>query len=594
MPASDHADRLTRDLFDFARQLHASGVRTAIMSPGSRSTPLTMAFSALPDLQHHVVLDERSAAFMALAHGKVTGRPAALICTSGTAAANYFPAVVEARSSGAPLLLLTADRPPLLRELGASQTIDQLKLYGDFAVFFHEVGEWQDTERDRKRLMLLAGQAVQASMEAGGPAHLNFPLRKPLEPSNELVNRLASEPHDQHLPVTRHVIDGSTGAPYYAGEADAGQTPGGKQHVRQLLERHRRRLLVIGGMPAYAPPPGRLLAWAQAHNCPVLAEPASQLNPAAAAQGGHPGGAEVIITGGDVFLRDENRLRQLAPELILRVGRHPLGNGLHRLLEHAGEAIQILFQPPGRWDDPSLSADYRLPLHHAWQLPDAPAGPDQWLQAWQQAATGYHRALASLLDETEALTDPAVFHDLVPAIEPDRSVVLSNSFPVRDFDQFAFHRKTTQPVLVNRGAGGIDGLTSTAIGVCQARGADAVLFTGDLAFLHDTNALMAAATLEANLTVVVINNGGGTIFRMLPFESHDHRFTRYFETPQSVDTAMLCKAYGAGHRVVDRREDLLPAYRDLSARKGLHVLECRTDAGASMAVRKQLWNRPVP
>lgn len=545
----------------FLRSLRQCGLRHCIISPGSRSTPLTMAAAANPGLQKQVVLDERSAAFLAMGIGKATGTPAALICTSGTAVANYFPAVIEARMSGVPLLLLTADRPPHLRHSGANQTIDQQRIFGNYPVFYHEMGEPVMKEEDFESLHGIARQAFNSARSQPGPAHLNFPFRKPLEPRAEYIRQAAEknrsiEP-DRPTPAIR---------------------PGHRltftDAEHQLIARAERPLIICGQL-ARKDAIHHIFEWAGRLRVPVLSEQGyPDLTPA--------------IQGFEGFLRRPEHRKNLRPDLILRFGRQPASKSLQQAVKEWKGVSHLYFADIPPHADMARATTHTIewssrPLDGAAFEPLALS----WLQQWQHVERAYCYESEQLLANCPSLTDGHIYHRLSGAVPKSWFLFFSNSFPVRDRSMFGRWNENT--VFTNRGASGIDGIISTAMGINMGLNRPGAAFIGDLAFLHDSNALLNHRQLKQPLLLVVINNGGGSIFRMLPIAEHNEYFEPYFETPQQIDIQCLASAHEIPYQSVTDPDGLEQFDFKTYTEGGIHLLECKTDPDTSMNVRRTLW-----
>lgn len=551
----------------FMRGLYAHGLRHVILSPGSRSTPLTLAFAAFRDIKKHVVLDERSAAFMALGIGKATGKPAALVCTSGTAAANYYPAVVEARMAGVPLLVLTADRPPNLRNIGAPQAIDQVKMFADYPVFFHDAGEPQFDRQDIQRLHLLSRQALQASLQQQGPAHINFPFRKPLEPEPafyqdvEAQNRQLKDDAKDYTLQTEIRYDNC---------------------LQESINRAQKPLVIVGPEVPGRQHSQKLLQWAEEGGMPVVAEPGSvQIEHA----------SPNLVDSYDALLRGKEPLNSLRPDLILRFGQQPVSKALEIALSTWHEVDHLHFSSSRSWQDATASAGNHLPFDASLfdQIKPAAVNP-AWMKQWQEADDRIRNHRDTLFKQDDPLTDGAVYHATLPLVPEQSNIFLSNSFPVRDMALFGGVPQPHHRVFVTRGASGIDGILSSAIGSTLASGRPGTLFIGDLAMLHDANALLSTRMLEQPLVAIVLNNGGGNIFRMLPIADHKAVFHPYFETPQQADFEKLAETYDITYSKAGSGDELCKQYNDSINRPGLHLLECRTDSDRSMEQRRSLWN----
>lgn len=552
------------------RSLYQHGVRHAIISPGSRSTPLTIAAAIHPGIKKKVVLDERSAAFIALGIGKKTGKPAILICTSGTALANYFPAVIEAKESGVPMIIISADRPPALRGIGSSQTIDQLNIFGNRALYFHEVGEPKGALTDIKRIHSLGHQAVDIATIRGGAVHINFPFRKPLEPSKEQLNKQIQLSEQQFR--DHHKAEGAV----------SGRVLHLNPTILSLMAASKRPLILCGpsdparSLQQFARKTGSLL------KAPFIAEPGSSMN--------HQDGDIIRY---EQFLRNPELLSDLKPDLILRFGDQPFTKSLLTALESWSDVLTIHFNSREEIQDHALSVDYHIrcePKDDVDFSEIQKKTTSKWLSKWKVLEQQSGLALDNELSAEEKLTDGHIFHHLSSTLDKNWNIMLSNSFPARDMALFGKHGKDQ---FVNRGAAGIDGIISTAIGQHISGNRPTCCIIGDLAFLHDSNALLSLNKLKQPFVVVVVNNGGGTIFRMLPVAKMNHNvdsddlYKTYFETPEHSNLEKLSDASGIHFVRITNLDDL--GELDLNKIDDRTIVECVTDVNRSMAMRKKLW-----
>ncbi len=548
----------------FVRALYEEGVREAVISPGSRSTALTLAFATHPGINKHVAIDERSAAFMALGLAKSSGNPAVLVCTSGTALANYFPAVIEATQSGVPLIIASADRPPHYRQVNASQTIDQLKMFGSYPVFFHEMSEPVSEERSLKRLKLAAIQSVQHSVEKSGVAHLNFPFSKPFEPDSDYLKQVEFE-------NAKHVHHS---AQNYAFELDNMELD---EHFWSVLISAERPLIIVGPT-SIKDELNFIIPLAEALKAPILAEP-----------GSHIPSSPFSVEGFDGFLRNKKNGTVLKSDLILRFGQQPVSKALNEYLDYHDEVTQISFMGANRWTDGTLSSSKQILLKAPLYIPEiSGSATDEWLRSWKKAEESFKDFRAQHLHPSAPITDGYVFKQLMDIIPEKAFTMVSNSFPIRDISLFGSF--SGKEIYVNRGAAGIDGITSTALGLSLSTRRAGVLFVGDIAFLHDINALLNAKEINQPLVIVLLNNGGGTIFRMLPVHQIKSAYTQYFETPQSAKVTAICRAHGIDHTLVSKPEQIVSVFENLIQQNGVHVMECMTGADESMSQRQLLWN----
>jgi 2-succinyl-5-enolpyruvyl-6-hydroxy-3-cyclohexene-1-carboxylate synthase len=543
-----------------------AGVRHAVVSPGSRSAPLTIALARHPGLEAIPVLDERSAAFFALGLAKRTHRTVVLVCTSGTAGANYFPAVIEAQESGVPLLVVTADRPPEMRACGSGQTIDQQKLFGAHVGFFHELAVPEARVELLAYLRQTVAHAVGRSQQPQpGPVHLNAPFRDPLPPVADGSTR---------------EVEGRLGDDFFA-HFDAPR-PVSSQSVIWQRATTARGVIVAGpaapaDAAAYA---GHVRRLAAELGWPVLADVLSPLRTHA------PAGE--VVTAYDTILRNADRARELTPRTVLCLGGWPTSKVLRGWLETSG--AEILLVAPVAENRDALHGKTRqitAPVE-ALAVQGARIDDPSYAQVWRAAETAARAALDGALAAETGLFEAKAAWLLARELPERTPVFVANSMPVRDLEYFWGATSRALDVAFNRGANGIDGTLSTALGVAHAADRPAVLLTGDLALLHDTNGFLLRTKLRGSLTIVLINNRGGGIFEHLPVAQFEPPFEEYFATPQDVDFAALAAAHGVEHVVVRDWAHFTALIATLPER-GLRVLEVRTDRKRDAARRKQLF-----
>jgi len=548
----------------FVRSLFEQGISRVIISPGSRSTPLTLAFAAHPGFKKTINIDERSAAFMAMGMSKVDGIPTCLLCTSGTAVANYLPAIIEATQSKTPLIVLSADRPPHLRNIGASQSIDQLKIFGDYPVFFHEVGEPKESNNSILRLERAAIQAVQNAVNKHGVSHLNFAFSKPFEPSEDFLNVVKSDNEKQakkkFLVKFEKKNEHTLPAEFRVDAIDT------------------TKPVIIAGCDIPTEIGNSIQKLAKQLNAPILIEPGCNLP-----------SSKYTVTGFDGFLRNKEIAEELIPDFILRFGREPVSKALQNYLNMHSAIKQSRFLSHNEISDETLTANNFIQIEGGFEVNEFEAETDkEWIRNWRRHQKAYYAHKELLMFPTSPLTDGYVFHTLSSLIPAKSFTMLSNSFPVRDMSLFGDY--DGNEIYVNRGAAGIDGILSTAIGISKSSRKTGVLFIGDIAFLHDSNALLKLHEIEYPFLVIVLNNGGGNIFKMLPINDRKNEFSDYFETPHHVSFAALCRAHKINHTLISRPEQLIPSFESHIERPGAHIFECMTDGEDSMDIRRLLWN----
>lgn len=543
------------------------GVRHALVSPGSRSTPLTFALANHSQIEAIPVLDERSAGFFALGLARQYRRPVVLLCTSGTAGANYFPAVIEAQESGVPLIVITADRPPELRDCASGQTIDQQKLFGAHVNFYHELAVPEATLPMLRYLRQTVAHAYERAIRpTAGPVHLNAPFRDPLPPTPDesaksLESKLPGEffAHlDQAPPVTSSSVIWQP-PPTARGLIIAGPvTPeNASRYAAKVRELSRK------------------LGW------PVLADALSPVRH-------HAEAGDNVVTSYDAILRSPNLARELAPHTVLCLESWPTSKVLRGWLDSSD--AEVLLVSPSTANRDALHGRTRQIVSpvESLAIADECVADVSYLQQWHDAETAARGALDRALTEETAMFEGKVSWLLAQHLPASTPVFVASSMPVRDVEYFWPATNRRHAFYFNRGANGIDGTLSTALGVAHGAERPAVLLTGDLALLHDANGFLLRPKLRGALTVVLINNRGGGIFEHLPVAAFEPTFEKFFATPQEVDFEKLCAAHGAGHVLVRDWAHFAELISTLPE-SGLRVLEVRTDRKHDAALRKELF-----
>ncbi len=579
----------------FVDELARAGVRNVVICPGSRSTPLAMMFADQPDMRVWMQVDERSAAYFGLGMAKRLRQPVALLCTSGTAAANFMPAVVEAKLTHVPLLVLTADRPHELRDNGAPQSIDQNRLYGTYAKWFVEVALPEATNAALRYIRTLAARAV-ASVQAipAGPVHLNFPFREPLtaepvpgQPLPPVAQRdaLAWQGRPDNVPYVE-VHDALPGTP----------TAATIRYLMDMVSGARRGLIIAGpdDDPALVEPLARL---ARHLGYPVLADPLSQLR-----CGDHD--RDMTLSSYDAFLRIDSFIEGAQPELILRFGAMPTSKPLLLYLKRYASCPLVIIDGHGGWEEPTqlasqvIHADPAALCRGLLAVLDQPYESEElrppvsqeWTAMWQDADRLTRQALESAIQDFNEPFEGRVFTELAGLLPDGTTLYTGNSMPVRDLDTFFWGSERRIRLMGNRGANGIDGVISSALGASAAGQDEATaLVLGDLSFFHDLNGLLAARLHRLNLTIVLINNDGGGIFSFLPQAAFPEHFEQLFGTPTGLDFRLAVQMYGGQFQRVEDWEQFRKAvYQGLSS-GGLHVIEVPTERASNVKMHRQLW-----
>lgn len=536
------------------------GVEHAVVAPGSRSTPLALALAAESRIRLHVHHDERSAGFMALGLALVAWEPTVVLTTSGTAAVGLHAAVVEADLAAVPLLVCTADRPPELIDVSAPQSIDQTHLFGRAVRWFHAPGIATAAARGHWRA-LAARAYAEATGSRQGPVHLNLAFREPL------VGEVSE------LPEPR-TVDG-------AGWVWRPPTQAPDDPVISLTEDFvgRRGVVIAGARSGHGEAVHRV---ASALGWPVLAAPQAPVWCI-------PG---ATVPAADSFLRSVN-LPALVPEVVLHLGGALASRAVGEWAAQTG-AAEIVVAGPDTWSDPHGTASVVLagdPDHllAAWagELDGvAPVDDGRWLLAWQEVGSSAMRAIDAVLVADDRPSEPGTARAVVAGLPSGSNLFVSSSMPIRDLEWYVV---PTKPCIVhaNRGANGIDGVVSSAVGVAVGSKAPTALLIGDVAFLHDSNGLLGIRDRDADLVIVVVDNDGGGIFSFLPqHESVDEAtFETVYGTPHGLDLVALAAAYGVSARAVD---DVESEVRDACGAGGVHVLVTRTDRGANLDLHRRI------
>ncbi len=552
-------------------ELARCGLREAVISPGSRSTPLALALRRHDAIQARVLLDERCAGFFALGAAQATQAPVAVLCTSGTAAANLHPAVCEADESGVPLIVLTADRPPELREIGAGQTIDQIKLYGPAVRWFCEVGthDADDSGLLHFRSVACRGFWTAAGDPRPGPVHLNVAWRDPLGPD----------------PSPGDVTASSSLALKGRGDRPLTTVPPARSlPADELLDALAQRLqatprgIILAGRMIEPGAPAAIADLAQASGYPILAEPTSQLR-----LGDHD--RSMVISAYEPIAHA--RPAGLTPELILRFGEMPTCKPIRQWVAGLDDAAQLVIDPTHSWNDPSrlagaiVRADAGAAARGLASRMEPSAADASWSQAWLAASAAAEAAIATELDAIDHPTEPGLQRALGRAYDDGELVYTASSMPIRDQEAFVESAQSDVLFLANRGANGIDGLVSSGIGAAAASGRPTVIVTGDLGLLHDIGGLAAAGEAEAPLRIVVVNNDGGGIFSFLPQADQigEAEFEELLGTPRGMDHAATAALFGLAHRRIDGLADLPAA---LAAGTGMIEVVCDREANVGL------------
>jgi 2-succinyl-5-enolpyruvyl-6-hydroxy-3-cyclohexene-1-carboxylate synthase len=602
----------------FVDELARCGMRDACTSPGSRCAPLVLALAGDERLRCHSHVDERCAGFFALGLAKASSLPVAIACTSGTAVAELLPAVVEAREARVPLIVLSADRPPELRQIGAGQTIDQLKIFGDFAKWFFEVGTHEATPERVRWMRTLACRAFWTALEGRpGAVHLNFPLREPL------VCDETPAPAGEGRPA---------GAPFVSRPPQSSDPALAARTLYESIRSVRRGVLVAGRHERDTPLGEAAAAFCAIAGWPLLADPMS---------GARCGDA--AIAHYDALLREPAFAREHAPEVVVRIGDLPVSKPLRTWLGELAGIDQIALDPDGAWQDPASVVSKSLPADPVATLsaltrmleasseergrhePASAVGSDtpetgmgdrdpDWLGSWRSADERAAEAILGVL-AASGCSEPSVAAELGVLLPRKATLFVASSMPVRDIETFWPVRPDPPRVLCNRGANGIDGTVSSAFGAAAAGRGPVVLLIGDVALAHDIGGLFAAKRSDLKLTIILLNNEGGGIFDFLPIASapaaRERRtraaddttggevggrggeqdiYTRHIATPTGLDFAQAAALYGLSHETVADVAAFRAAIEQALASPRSAIVEVRTERGANVELHQRMWS----
>ena len=557
------------------------GLKNAVICPGSRSTPLTIAFANHHQVKTIPVLDERSAVFFALGIAKATHIPVALVCSSGTAAANFLPGVIEACETGIPLIILTADRPPELRHCHAGQTIDQIKLYGNYPNWYTELAI---PEASYQMLVYLRQNMIQAweqsLLAVSGVVHLNCPFREPLapiiQPEIESLQQTIVEPE-----FFSHLQPQNIDHNHNHHDQTFVQSPKFSTHG-----------IIVAGLAQPQDPEiycQQIALLADKLQFPVLAEALSPLRNYASLN-------PYLITTYDTILRDASRLAELKPEVVIQIGELPTSKQLRQWLNDVS-ALRYIVTPHQTNFDPLHSktihlrtslANFAQSISHNHQ-----AKKSNYLKTWLAIEQQTQKAIANLLKPLDTLYEGKAAWLMSQCLPAQTPIFLANSMTVRNAEFFWQSNNNQVIPYFNRGANGIDGTLSTALGIAQGSDRPSVILTGDLALLHDTNGFLINNHFSSHLTIILINNNGGGIFEILPISQFNPPFEEYFATPQNIDFAQLCQTYGVEYQPISNWKQI-PSLLNPLPETGIRLLEIRTNRQQDADwLQKNLWSLNV-
>lgn len=566
----NHLEALTVYTASIVDELARVGITNVVVSPGSRSTPMALLLSEHPNIDVHIHVDERSAAFYALGMAKAAKEPVAILCTSGTAAANYMPAVVEAYYSRVPLIVMTADRPHELRDVGAPQAIDQLHLFGKHVKWFVEMALPESNQQMKQYARTVCARAKATAMQApAGPVHMNIPFREPLIPDLEHEQLFKSDT----LPV--HVYAGAL-------TLNAAQF----REISTEFASKEKGLIICGALE-YEDASEQIVKLAEKLGFPILADPLSQLRSQTA------GINDVIIDTYDTFLRNEDIAKTFKPEIIIRFGAMPISKALFLYLKEHKSVPQFVIDNGAGWRDPGATATNMIYCDEAIfakkvceQLAKKPS-QSIWMEKWVKLNELTKNSLKKM-EASDYLNEGTLIYQLTEILPEHSGLFVGNSMPIRDLDSFFHVNDKKIKIYANRGANGIDGIVSTALGVANTH-QPMFLLLGDLTFYHDLNGLLATKLHNVNITIILVNNNGGGIFSFLPQSKHPKHFEVLFGTPLDLSFEHAVKMYGGQFTSISNWSEFTEAMKKAILHEGLDVIEVPTIRQENADIHRELW-----
>lgn len=568
----------------FAAVLVNAGVKYACISPGSRSTPLTYAITTNKKIKSFAIIDERSSGFFALGLAKSTKTPVVLVCTSGTAAAEFYPAIIEAYQSKVPLIICTADRPPELQNVGANQTINQNNIYKNHIRWFVDAGLPQVNKSGLTKILTIARTAIlESSITQLGPVHINFPFKEPFEPASftdEIENDLLLSvkiKHESLLKITKP------------------SSKIGQEILKQISDKINKQAkgIIVVGFDNYSNGFFSALSrLSQKISFPIFADASSSMR--FAYNENHN-----ILTYYDSYLRSENFVKAHQPDFIIQFGRNFSSKALSNFIGLCN-CKKLLVNQFGDWKNPkekSTSIIAGSPESFCKELlpliKRKPTEWNEWLNEFLEIEKSASKIKREIVDAASFPNEVRIVNELIKHIPNSSNLMVSNSLPIRDLDLTVPLMQKKINIFHNRGASGIDGIISTALGIAQSSKQRTYLLTGDLAFYYDLNSLLTAKKYFIPLTIILINNNGGRIFEVLPISNYKKIFKEYFATPHNLDFKKLVLAFGGNYHKVKGWTDFRQHLSKESNQKTLSVLEIQSDPIKSLSLRRKYYEKVI-
>jgi len=573
-------------------ELTKVGVKHACISPGSRNTPITMSLAKNEEIKKYVIVDERISGFFALGLAKSSGTPVIVECTSGTAAAELYPAIIEAFYSRTPLIILTADRPPHLINCGANQTINQPDIYSNHIKLSLDSGLPQITAKGMKKIFEMTESIREVLQKDRGPIHINLPFDEPLEPNN-YTGEISDNMISTIAKMSRNVEGLSDSAKNYAFK-ETKEYP----KILELIKGSDKGVIIAGPEESnkndYRE---KIIELAEKINVPVLADVSSSLR-------FYKLQNRNVIANADSLLRSDNLNWAIKPDYILQFGRTVTSKSILKYLTQCRSPRYVINEFGDKYDPSGNAAGYipASPVDFLEELISAinekdpiPEALDKkakkWLDFFVYADGRIEETKKEVISATRFPIESRIVNEVINLAPAESNIFLSNSTPIRDFDYFASKTNKNHQVFFNRGASGIDGIISTALGITSANQKPLTVVIGDQAMQHDISSLAMAKNLGVNLTIVLINNNGGGIFYDLPISEYGEVFQKYFLLPQNVNFGEIVKGFSGYYKLMPSWQQFKREYAASFERSGVNVLEFQTDADESQKIRKAYWQR---
>ncbi len=568
----------------FVEALVHAGIKHACVSPGSRSTPLTYALAVNRKIKSHVIVDERSSGFFALGLAKATHKPVILVCTSGTAVAELYPAVIEAYQSKVPLIVCTADRPQEARMIGANQTINQKNLFRNHICWFIDAGLPQAAESGLKKIINIAQRAViESSHHRLGPVHINFPFKEPFEPSSftDQIEIGLTKFAKSKLKVSqsKKVADRKVSEKILA-------------DISEKIYHHSRGIIVVGVDNYTKGFFSALSKLSQKIDFPIFADAASNMRFAFS-------GKHNVLTNYDSYLRSESFIKNHQPDFIIQFGRNLTSKALSNFISNS-RCEKLLVNQFGEWKNPKdkstavVAADPEKFCKDLFsQCKQNKNKRSEWTNDFLTIEKSASKIKTKLFGQAQFPNETRIVYEVINSIPDGSNLMVSNSLPIRDLDLVVPMMKKNIIVFHNRGASGIDGITSTALGIAQSSMQRTYLLTGDLAFYYDLNSLQTAKKYNIPLTIILINNNGGRIFEVLPISNYKNIFEEYFTAPHNLDFSKLVRAFGGNYREVKSWKVFKELLSAESTGRMFSVLELKTDPIKSLSLRRKYYDKVI-